>query len=644
MKPQKKSKTVVGRTLAKKPRKKSKSKVGRFIGRRKWCLTCSFLCCVLAAAAVMAAIMFTSDPTSQMGGLGRRIWGNRFDAEWKDRADVAESAPPGGPSLPPTASLSPTGSVPPSSSPGPTGMPSEEPEPPAVDVTVTVIVQLDSDAGSTGLYLSSLDNSTIYLWREPGSLLGMEDEMLLETVSVPNRTDVVFAFDHIEDTPSVAGDGQDTSSPNENRYQVFAGRNKLLSGHKPARYSFTVGDASSVEELLEIDPNEYCACSSPDSPVPCLERCAWCAAPGGFLPDAPFGYRCVAPVPAAGIPKRCFTGGEEQVKLVNDYVRVWSRCPDGFEAGPVLEEMPGTTLCTDQLDVTCGRSYSTELDCAEEIANGTLVVETCQDAVGGRPFGYDFERFAPTRSECDDGDYFPINLADRCCADSLSFCSVGEPTGSPSGSPTGMPATEAPTGPPVSPSPTVPAATIPPTRSTSPTASQLPTVETYPVTVAVQLDQWPDETSIVFTSKEGGLKLAEVKFEEGMSDDFFTRTFRLPAGTDVVMTVYDRGGDGMCELFFISSARCFDLWRAIFELTSSSVIIQAAPTGTGTSRSSPVRARTTSPSSSPPCLATPSRARPRRPSPSVPYPSRSRASAPSPPPPRPPSWTTARSN
>ncbi|EJK63972.1 hypothetical protein THAOC_15342, partial [Thalassiosira oceanica] len=127
---------------------------------------------------------------------------------------------------------------------------------------------------------------------------------------------------------------------------------------------------------------------------------------------------------------------------------------------------------------------------------------------------------------------------------------VGSPTESPSSPPTGRP-TGSPTGRPAGPPeatdrPTVPA-TATPTRSAGPTASHAPTVETYPVTLAVQLDQWPAETSVEFAAADGGPRLADVDFKEGMSGEFYSRTFLFPLGIDVVMTVYDNGGDGMCE-------------------------------------------------------------------------------------------------
>jgi hypothetical protein len=89
---------------------------------------------------------------------------------------------------------------------------------------------------------------------------------------------------------------------------------------------------------------------------------------------------------------------------------------------------------------------------------------------------------------------------------------------------------------------------IPPTVSSSPSASLAPTHHTFPITIAVQLDQWSGETGLSFESN-GGETLFDFPTGNftGIPATLFIETVSLPNDSEVTLKVTDTGGDGFCE-------------------------------------------------------------------------------------------------
>lgn len=197
------------------------------------------------------------------------------------------------------------------------------------------------------------------------------------------------------------------------------------------------------------------------------------------MPETVFTWQChSSPEP---IPKKCWIG-DKRIHLHNQYISAMAGCTNGFEAHPQIDSSPDATLCAEE--ATCVKSFAfVKPDCNEELPGSVLVKETCQDKIGGMPFGYSWGLNAPRERECPASGEFASSLAQRCCVDGVSFCStVGaksvqftfdlEET-----SPTPMP--------------------IPVDTATfSPTASNKPSWNGFPVTVLIQLDEFPHESAL----------------------------------------------------------------------------------------------------------------------------------------------------
>lgn len=89
---------------------------------------------------------------------------------------------------------------------------------------------------------------------------------------------------------------------------------------------------------------------------------------------------------------------------------------------------------------------------------------------------------------------------------------------------------------------------LPPTVTASPSASIAPTFDLFPITVAVQLDQWSGETGLSFQS-DGGETLFDRPTDEfaEIPSSLFIETVFLPNDSEVTFKVTDTGGDGFCE-------------------------------------------------------------------------------------------------
>lgn len=91
--------------------------------------------------------------------------------------------------------------------------------------------------------------------------------------------------------------------------------------------------------------------------------------------------------------------------------------------------------------------------------------------------------------------------------------------------------------------------TLSPTMSAPPTASVAPTFDLYPITIALQLDQWSSETGMSIRSKNGRKTFYEWESESflGMESRRFVETVHLPRNIDVNLWLTDTGGDGFCK-------------------------------------------------------------------------------------------------
>eukprot|EP00585_Thalassiosira_rotula_P012385 CAMPEP_0196132222 /NCGR_PEP_ID=MMETSP0910-20130528/1936_1 /TAXON_ID=49265 /ORGANISM="Thalassiosira rotula, Strain GSO102" /LENGTH=1503 /DNA_ID=CAMNT_0041391811 /DNA_START=348 /DNA_END=4859 /DNA_ORIENTATION=- len=93
--------------------------------------------------------------------------------------------------------------------------------------------------------------------------------------------------------------------------------------------------------------------------------------------------------------------------------------------------------------------------------------------------------------------------------------------------------------------------TLPPTVSSSPTVSVAPSFNVFPITIAVQLDQWSDETGFSIQSIDGSNTFYDWptgSFSDQSSDLIF-ETVLLPRDTEMNLRVTDKGGDGFCCLY-----------------------------------------------------------------------------------------------
>jgi len=335
---------------------------------------------------------------------------------------------------------------------------------PLEDVAIVVIVQLDGKPEETGFSLASADNSTMYVSHPVGSLAGLQSEIIMEVINVPETTDLVFTITDKNGLCCTYGNGY---------WRVLEGtgdtKSTIISGDSAAGYAFRVGAQNSVVQIDGFDPNEYC--------LPCPEgnkdcgRCAWCNADDGFLPDEIYNYQCHGDY--FPIPKKCFAG-DKRFQLHNGYITAMAGCPQGFNAWPQLETVPEIlTVCAEE--AKCIKSFSfVEPNCDIELSGSSLVVKTCQDKVGGIPFGYSFEMTAPREKECRSVGDFADTLAQRCCSGGVAFCSMLD---------LGVVQQDK-----ISPTP------VPEWRTYAPTRSSAPTVDGHLITILIQLDAFPMET------------------------------------------------------------------------------------------------------------------------------------------------------
>lgn len=91
--------------------------------------------------------------------------------------------------------------------------------------------------------------------------------------------------------------------------------------------------------------------------------------------------------------------------------------------------------------------------------------------------------------------------------------------------------------------------TLPPTVSLSPTTSAVPTQGLFPITIAVQFDQWATETGFSLLSLDGKVlyEWSPGSFVE--PNQRFDETVKLPYASEVIFKATDTGGDGFCCLY-----------------------------------------------------------------------------------------------
>ncbi|EJK43709.1 hypothetical protein THAOC_37818, partial [Thalassiosira oceanica] len=121
--------------------------------------------------------------------------------------------------------------------------------------------------------LSSADDAAVYLRREEGSLSGMEGEMLLETLSVPNRTDVVFEFGHRQDGRRVERAAWDVTLGIVPSADALLAK-KMCGPNSASRGALETASSCSIDPWPPIragaPPFEVTIENPPDSPVRAL--------------------------------------------------------------------------------------------------------------------------------------------------------------------------------------------------------------------------------------------------------------------------------------------------------------------------------------------------------------------------------------
>jgi hypothetical protein len=394
------------------------------------------------------------------------------------------------------------------------------------DVTIAVVVQLNGNPEETGFLLISADNSTTYISRPVGSLSNMHSEVVMEVVTIPMKTGLVFVLE------DASGDGL-CCTHGDGYYGVFSGagdqKTTIALGEQAGKYIFTAGVQQAALQVDGVDPNENCK--------PCLTgkdcgRCAWCDAKEGFLSDMIFSYQCHSI--AIPIPKKCWIG-EKRFQLHNQYVVAMAGCAEGFESWPQLQTSNGTTLCVEE--AKCIKSYPfVEPDCNQEFPGSLLVKESCQDIIGGIPFGYSWALNAPREKECASSGNFVTSLASRCCVDGVAFCSTidVDNVGADQGQETIA----------------APAPTLIDIATLSPSSSHAPTWDGHLLTILIQLDLFPQETGFSITSTVNDENVTFLQRQEGYykeSQQFVVEKVQIPEGINAVITLTDKEGDGFCE-------------------------------------------------------------------------------------------------
>lgn len=99
--------------------------------------------------------------------------------------------------------------------------------------------------------------------------------------------------------------------------------------------------------------------------------------------------------------------------------------------------------------------------------------------------------------------------------------------------------------------------TLSPTVSLSPSASPAPSQGLFPITIAVQFDQWASETGFSILSLDGTVlyEWAPGSFSE--PNQHFNETVQLPYESEVIFNAIDSGDDGFCCLFGDGSITIF---------------------------------------------------------------------------------------
>jgi len=400
-----------------------------------------------------------------------------------------------------------------------------EPTPVVEDVTIAVIVQLDDKPEETGLYLATVDNSTIYISYPIGSLADRPFDDIMDMVTVPSNIPLVFT---ILDS---AGDGIDNGY-----YRVFSGvgvdKKIIISGDSftssSMNHTFVAGVDPDTLESKSSDPNESCK-PCPDGGTSC-GRCAWCNADQGFLPNAVHSYQCHTPL--VSVPEKCFIG-DKRVVHHNQYVSAAAGCKNGFQPWPQLESASGPKVCVEE--VKCVKSFEDGIpDCQMEEGSSELVQESCQDKIGGVAFGYDWGINAPREKECEAQEDFVESIAGRCCVDGISFCSAFLDPGSNSTDSKEWKQNS------------TLSAYSGPTPTFQPTTSNPPTWDGYPISVVLQLDGWPQETGWKITSLDESIVYGRRKPGFYKETDLVVENVQIPEGTEVLLTITDSQGDGMC--------------------------------------------------------------------------------------------------
>ena len=472
------------------------------IKRRTWQCLCCCTVLILVFVAVVATLMVL------------RAYETSFTTNVE--GEEISNAPSKRPSPLPSSSMIPT-EAPTTMAPTPA---------PLSDISIVVIVQLDAKPEETGFSLASADNSTTYVSYSPGDLAGMQGEVVMEVVTIIERTELVFTV------TDESGDGL-CCTYGSGYYKILAGsgdgKMQIISGEQSAKYVFAAGEKKMALQIGGVDPNEYCK--------PCPDgkdcgRCAWCDSDEGFLPDTVFHYQCKSQEPIS-IPKRCFVG-EKRYKLHNQYISAMTGCSNGFEAGPQIHSFPDKTICVEEAH--CVKTFAfVQPDCEAELTGSLLVKETCQDLIGGLPFGYSWGLNAPREKECQSSQSsrdFAASLGQRCCVDGVSFCSTFKSEDS------GKVSLEFDNGTSSTPMPA-------PGTTYAPTLSHPPTWDGYPITVLLQLDKFPRETGLLITSV--GKEITYFERIQGYykKSQLVVEKVRIPLGIEVILSLTDKEGDGM---------------------------------------------------------------------------------------------------
>lgn len=93
--------------------------------------------------------------------------------------------------------------------------------------------------------------------------------------------------------------------------------------------------------------------------------------------------------------------------------------------------------------------------------------------------------------------------------------------------------------------------TLPPTVSLSPTTSAVPTQGLFPITIAIQFDQWATETGFSLLSLDGKILYEWPPGSFVEPNQRFYETVKLPYASEVIFKATDTGGDGELLVVFM---------------------------------------------------------------------------------------------